>query len=35
MHGHRRLGVGLARGATLDEARAKAKRVAQAVRVIP
>jgi phosphoribosylglycinamide formyltransferase 2 len=31
--GHRRLGVGLARGATLDEARAKAKAVAGAVEV--
>jgi len=35
MHGHRRLGVGLARGETIEEACAKAKRVAQAVRVIP
>ena len=31
--GHRRLGVGLARGADVDEARAKAKGVADAVRV--
>ncbi|MGB1700717.1 MAG: ATP-grasp domain-containing protein, partial [Nannocystaceae bacterium] len=33
VHGHRRLGVGLARGANLDEAKAKAKRVAQSVDV--
>ena len=33
VHGHRRLGVGLARGDNLDEARAKAKRVAQSVEV--
>jgi phosphoribosylglycinamide formyltransferase 2 len=31
--GHRRLGVGLARAASIDEARAKAKRVADALRV--
>lgn len=34
MHGQRRLGVALARGADVDEARAKAKKVAQSVRVI-
>jgi phosphoribosylglycinamide formyltransferase 2 len=33
VHGHRRLGVGLARGDNLEEARAKAKRVAQSVEV--
>jgi phosphoribosylglycinamide formyltransferase 2 len=33
VHGHRRLGVGLARGDNLDEAKAKAKRVAQSVDV--
>jgi len=33
VHGHRRLGVALARGATTDEARAKANRVAGAIRV--
>ncbi len=33
VHGHRRLGVGLARGDNLDEAKAKAKRVAQSVSV--
>jgi phosphoribosylglycinamide formyltransferase 2 len=32
--GQRRLGVALARGKTLDEARAKAKKIAQSVRVI-
>jgi phosphoribosylglycinamide formyltransferase 2 len=32
--GHRRLGVALARGETLAEARARAKKVAQSVRVI-
>ncbi|MEM9071964.1 MAG: formate-dependent phosphoribosylglycinamide formyltransferase [Myxococcota bacterium] len=32
--GHRRLGVGLARGADVSAARAKAKRVAESVRVI-
>mgnify|MGYP001794162067 CR=1 FL=1 len=32
--GHRRLGVGLARGSTLDDARAKAKAVAAGVHVI-
>ncbi|MEM1416961.1 MAG: formate-dependent phosphoribosylglycinamide formyltransferase [Myxococcota bacterium] len=32
--GHRRLGVGLARGATLEEARAKAKAVAVGVTVV-
>jgi len=32
--GHRRLGVALARGGTLEEAREKAKKVAQSVRVI-
>lgn len=32
--GHRRLGVGLARGASIDEARAKALGVAKAVRVV-
>ena len=31
--GHRRLGVALARGASLDDARAKAKAVAEGVRV--
>jgi phosphoribosylglycinamide formyltransferase 2 len=34
LRGHRRLGVALARGATLEEARGKAKRVASAVRVV-
>jgi phosphoribosylglycinamide formyltransferase 2 len=34
MRGHRRLGVALARGETLSEAREKAKAVAQSVRVI-
>jgi phosphoribosylglycinamide formyltransferase 2 len=34
MKGQRRLGVALARGATIDEARSKAGRVAKAVRVI-
>jgi len=34
LRGHRRLGVALARGASLEEARAKAGRVASAVRVI-
>jgi phosphoribosylglycinamide formyltransferase 2 len=34
LRGHRRLGVGLARGATTDEAREKASRVARGVRVI-
>ncbi len=34
IHGHRRLGVGLALGESLDDARAKAKRVADAVEVI-
>jgi phosphoribosylglycinamide formyltransferase 2 len=34
VRGHRRLGVGLARGATIDEARAKAKAVAAGVRVV-
>jgi phosphoribosylglycinamide formyltransferase 2 len=34
LRGHRRLGVGLARGASLEEAREKAGRVASAVRVI-
>jgi phosphoribosylglycinamide formyltransferase 2 len=34
MHGQRRLGVALARGESIDEARDKAKRVAQAVRVV-
>lgn len=33
VRGHRRLGVGLARAGSLDEARAKAKRVADAVTV--
>ncbi|MCB9628259.1 MAG: formate-dependent phosphoribosylglycinamide formyltransferase [Sandaracinaceae bacterium] len=33
VRGHRRLGVGLARGATLEEARAKATAVARGVRV--
>lgn len=33
VRGHRRLGVGLARGADIDEARAKAKRVADSVTV--
>ena len=33
VRGHRRLGVGLARGADLDEARAKAKAVAGSVSV--
>ncbi len=32
--GHRRLGVGLARAATVEEARSKAARVAKAVRVV-
>ena len=32
--GHRRVGVGLARGASLEEARAKAKAVADGVTVI-
>ncbi|MEO0321574.1 MAG: formate-dependent phosphoribosylglycinamide formyltransferase [Myxococcota bacterium] len=32
--GHRRLGVGLARGASVDEARAKAKAVADGVQVL-
>ncbi|MDB4991166.1 MAG: putative phosphoribosylglycinamide formyltransferase 2 [Myxococcaceae bacterium] len=35
LRGHRRLGVGLARGATIEEARQKAGRVAASVRVIP
>ncbi|MDB4977119.1 MAG: putative phosphoribosylglycinamide formyltransferase 2 [Myxococcaceae bacterium] len=35
LRGHRRLGVGLARGATIEEARQKASRVASGVRVIP
>jgi phosphoribosylglycinamide formyltransferase 2 len=35
LHGHRRMGVALARGATLAEARAKAARVARAVRLVP
>jgi phosphoribosylglycinamide formyltransferase 2 len=35
LRGQRRLGVGLARGATIQEARDKAKQVASAVRVIP
>jgi phosphoribosylglycinamide formyltransferase 2 len=34
MRGQRRLGVALARGETLDEARDKAKQVAQSVRVV-
>jgi len=34
MKGHRRLGVGLARAETIDEARAKALRVARSVRVV-
>ncbi|MEM6927993.1 MAG: formate-dependent phosphoribosylglycinamide formyltransferase, partial [Myxococcota bacterium] len=34
VRGHRRLGVGLARGATLTEAREKAARVAAGVRVV-
>jgi phosphoribosylglycinamide formyltransferase 2 len=34
IEGHRRLGVALARGASLEDARAKAKRLAQAVRVV-
>ena len=34
IHGHRRLGVALARGATLEEARAKATAVAAGVRVV-
>lgn len=33
VHGHRRLGVALARAGSIDEARAKAKRAADAVRV--
>ncbi len=35
LRGQRRLGVGLARGGTIEEARAKAGRVARGVRVIP
>ncbi|HEY6880626.1 MAG TPA: formate-dependent phosphoribosylglycinamide formyltransferase [Polyangiales bacterium] len=35
LRGQRRLGVGLARGATIAEARERAKQVASAVRVIP
>jgi phosphoribosylglycinamide formyltransferase 2 len=35
IRGQRRLGVALARGDSLEEARAKAQRVARAVRVIP
>jgi phosphoribosylglycinamide formyltransferase 2 len=35
LRGQRRLGVALARGATVEEARAKAGRVARGVRVIP
>ena len=31
--GHRRLGVALARGSTVEEARAKAKKVAEGVKV--
>jgi phosphoribosylglycinamide formyltransferase 2 len=34
VHGTRRLGVALARGASLEEARAKARRVAAAVRIV-
>ncbi len=34
VRGHRRLGVGLARAGSIDEARAKAQRVASAVRVV-
>ncbi len=34
MHGQRRLGVALARGESIEEARDKAKRVAQSVRVV-
>ncbi|MBV2216980.1 MAG: ATP-grasp domain-containing protein, partial [Diaphorobacter sp.] len=33
VRGHRRMGVGLARGGSLDEARARARAVAAAVRV--
>jgi phosphoribosylglycinamide formyltransferase 2 len=35
LHGPRRMGVALARGASLEEARAKAGRVARAVKVVP
>ena len=35
LRGHRRLGVGLARGATIEEARQKAARVSSSVRVLP
>jgi phosphoribosylglycinamide formyltransferase 2 len=35
LRGHRRLGVALARGATLEQAREKAARLAAAVRVVP
>jgi phosphoribosylglycinamide formyltransferase 2 len=34
-HGYRRMGVGLARGASIDEARQKANRVASSIRVVP
>lgn len=34
IRGHRRMGVALARGASVDEARAKAKQVASSVRVV-
>jgi phosphoribosylglycinamide formyltransferase 2 len=34
LHGHRRLGVALARGESIDDAREKAKRVAGAVEVV-
>ena len=34
VHGHRRLGVALARGSSVEEARAKAKKVASGVRAI-
>lgn len=34
LHGHRRLGVGLARGGDVEQARAKARAVASAVRVV-
>ncbi|MET0287744.1 MAG: phosphoribosylglycinamide formyltransferase 2, partial [Polyangiales bacterium] len=35
LRGQRRLGVGLARGETIQEARDKAKQVASSVRVVP
>ena len=35
VRGKRRMGVGLARGATIEEARAKARRVTAAIGVVP